>query len=93
MILIVAGNPDLAGVWARHLERQNREIAFGRKTRFAKMHLVVDHTRHQVFASRIDNLATLRRRDITVNALNTFAVDEHVNLANFTLVDQTRIRN
>lgn len=26
MILIVAGNPDLAEVWARHLERQMQEV-------------------------------------------------------------------
>lgn len=26
MILIVAGNPDLAGIWARHLERQKHEV-------------------------------------------------------------------
>lgn len=26
MILIVAGNPDLAGVWARHLERQKETV-------------------------------------------------------------------
>lgn len=27
MILIVAGNPDLAGIWARHLQRQNQAVA------------------------------------------------------------------
>jgi CheY-like chemotaxis protein len=26
MILIVAGNPDLAWVWARHLERQGQDV-------------------------------------------------------------------
>lgn len=26
MILILAGNPDLASIWARHLERQNHEV-------------------------------------------------------------------
>lgn len=26
MILILAGNPDLANIWARHLERQNQAV-------------------------------------------------------------------
>ena len=79
---------DAAGDRGRRLGRQ---VALVSQPWLAKMHLVVDHARHQVAAGGIDDVDTPCSIYAARDLFDALAADQDIRIADFSLVDHARV--
>lgn len=63
------------------------------QARLAKMHLIIDHTRQQVFAAAVDHTGTFRRSDTTVDPGDPVAFNENIDISDLAFIDESHVAN
>ena len=75
----------------RRRGRLRRKVALVRQAGLAKVDLVIDHSRHQVPAVRVDDFDAVVDCNLAADFLDSLTMNQHVGVANLTLVDQASV--
>ncbi len=81
---------DAAGNRGRRLGRQ---VSLMGKPWLAKVHLVIDHSRHQIPPRCVNNLGSVGSGNTGCDFFDAIALYKNIHLTNFAFINETRIGN